>query len=368
MLIDIKYTNNTNTTNTVTTVNNNYQNTITDPTAVATCNAITQLRRSRVPTTVPIRFNPVSPYPQYTQEQLNMRRKAEILQYNANNQNTKQNGTTQKQAFSYLVNNPHISASTNSLINRKVCDRNLLPIPTSSSDVPGPIMDLYMDPSIPLYNYNDNRSYNLYIQTDTREWNIFTYTDVEMSSTDDKTIMSIYIRDGIKKDYTTFSLIEPVAITVSGTNNTITDYDLDFSRNTVSITVTQVIFQIHYNNTPIQTITVNNPTNAQTTNKLSVMYLNTTNSGSYPFSANIFIGNLELNDIFLYTPPGIIYDINILATVVLDTGSADYDEDAYFSNITYTAIYDSTNRIDTSNNCIAYSDTTDPYVTSVGGQ
>jgi hypothetical protein len=369
MVIDIKYINDTNTTNTVTTVNNNYQNTITDPTAVATCNAITQLRRSRIPTTVPIRFNPVSPYPKYTQAQLDMRRKAEILQYNANNQNTKQNGTTQKQAFSYLVNNPHISASTNSLINRKVCDLNFVPVPTSSSDVPGPIKNLYIDPSIPLYNYNDNRTYNVYIQTDTREWNIFTYTDVETSPTIDNTIMSIYIRDGIKNNYTTFTLIEPVAIIVSGTNNTATDYDLDFSRNTVSITVTQVVFQIHYNNTPIQTITVDNPTNASTTNKLSVMYLNTTNSGSAPFSANIFIGDLELNDILLYTPPGIIYDINILATVVLDTGSEDYDEAAYFKDdITYTAVYDTTSRVDTSNNCIAYSNTTNTYITSIEGQ
>jgi hypothetical protein len=292
-----------------------------------------------------------------------MRRKAEILQYNANKQNTKQNGTTKKQAFSYLVNNPHIAASTNSVINRKVCDKNLIPVPTSSSNVPGPIENLFLDPSIPLYNYNDNRTYNLYVQTDTTQWSIFTYTDIETSSTNDKTIMSIYVRPGIENNYTTFSLAQSVLITVSGLNNTITDYDLDFSRNTVSITVTQVIFQIHYNTTPIQTITINNPTNAETTNKLSVMYLNTTKSGSNVFSASIFIGNLELNDVFLYTPPNIIYDINILATVVLNTGSEDYDSSAYFSDITYTAIYNTTSRVDTSNNCIAYSDTTNAYLT-----
>jgi hypothetical protein len=364
ILINTKYVNNTNTTNSVTVVNNP-QGTITDPTAVATCNAITQLRRSRVPTTVPIRFNPVSPYPQYTQKQLDMRRKAEILQYNATNQNTKQNGTTQKQAFSYLVNNPNLAASTSSLINRKVCDLNLVPVPTSSSDIPGPVEYLYLDPSVPLYNYNTDRTYNLYIQTDTREWTIFIYTDVETSDTNDKTVISIYIRQGIKENYTKFSISEPVAITVSGTNNIFTDYDLDFSRNTVSITVTQVIFQIHYNDVVIQTITINNPTNAETTNKLSTMYLNTTNSGGNPFSANIFIGNFEIDDIFLYTPPNIIYDINILATVVLDTGSPDFDENAYFSDITYTAIYDTTSKVDVSSNCVAYSYTTNTRGNSV---
>jgi hypothetical protein len=252
----------------------------------------------------------------------------------------------------------------------------MMPVPTSSSNIPGPVEYLYLDPSVPLYNYNDNRNYNLYIQTDTENFNIFTYTDIETSSTDDKTIMSIYIRAGIKNDYTTFSITEPVAIMVSGVNNTITDYDLDFSRNTVTITVTQVIFQIHYNTTPIQTITINNPTNAQTTNKLSVMYLNTTQSGENPFNANIFIGNLEVNDIYLYTPPNITYDINILATVALDTGSSDYNEEAYFSEITYTAVYNTTTVINKNNysivnitnNCTAYSDTTENYINNVGGQ
>ena len=329
----------------------------TNQTIDATCRAINELRRYNIPTIVAKRFNLTSPYPQYTQKQLNMRRKAEILQYKSTNQNTKQNGTTKKQAFSYLVNNPHISASISSVINRKVCDNNLVYVPTSSCDVPGPIEYLYMNPSIPLYNYNNTRNYNSYIQIKDELLDIFTYTDVETSSTDDETIMSIYVRDGVKETDTNFSLTEPVSITVSGSNNTITDYDLDFSRNTVSITVTQVVFQIHYNTTPIQTITINNPTNAESTNKLSVMYLNTTKSDD-AFSASIFIGNLELNDVYLYTPPKIIYDINILATVVLDTGSADYDSSAYFSNITYTAIYNTTSRFDTSNNCIAYSNTT----------
>jgi hypothetical protein len=128
---------------------------------------------------------------------------------------------------------------------------------------------------------------------------------VEASSTDDKTIMSIYIRHGIKNDYTTFSITEPVAIMVSGVNNTITDYDLDFSRNTVTLTVTQVVFQIHYNTTPIQTITINNPTNAQTTNKLSVMYLDTTKSGGNQFNANIFIYD-QINEEILPDKSGLV--------------------------------------------------------------
>jgi hypothetical protein len=49
---------------------------------------------------------------------------------------------------------------------------------------------------------------------------------------------------------------------------------------------------------------------------------------------------------------------HILVSIELDTGSQDYDVDAYFSNITYSAIYNSTSPENTTVNCIAYSDTT----------
>ncbi len=365
IIINIKYINNTNTSTEI----KIEQNTQFDLNTSTTCIAISQLRRYNIATTSPIRFNPISPYPEYTQAQLAMRRKVEILQYNANNQNTKQNGITERQRFSSLVNNRNIAASTNSVMNRKVCDTKLYPVPTSSCNVPGPIEYLYMDPSIPLYHYNNyTRTYNLYNNINIDKWTIFTYTDIATSSSYDKTIISIYIKDGIDKDLTSFSLIEPVLITVSGSNNTITDYDLDFSRNTVSIIVTQLIFQIHSNDINITSITINNPTNADTDNKLSVLYLNTTESGSIPFSASIYIGNLELNGVELNTYKKAIYDINILATVKLDTGSPDYDESAYFTNITYSAIYNTTSRVNTSSNCMAYSNTTNQYISKVEGK
>jgi hypothetical protein len=244
----------------------------------------------------------------------------------------------------------------------------LTPVPTSSSDIPGPIEYLYVDPNVPLYNYVVNRTYNLFIEINTDQWNIFTYTDVEMSNTDDKTVMSIYVRPGILNSYTMFSLVSPISIVVNGTNNTNTEYDLDFTRNVVSIKITKLIFQIHYNKTPIQTITINNPTNSQNETKISPFYLDTRASGSLAFSATIYIGNLGLDNIYLYTPPNIIYDINVLATLVLDTGSNDYGESAYFNNITYTAIYNPSDTTNHTTNCVAYSDTTNTPASYVNGQ
>jgi len=51
----------------------------------------------------PTRNDITSPYPQYTADQLNMRRKAEILRYANNRQNTKTNNLTKKEQFALLA-------------------------------------------------------------------------------------------------------------------------------------------------------------------------------------------------------------------------------------------------------------------------
>jgi hypothetical protein len=366
--INVKYISNTNTSNssTITYITPTTTTTSEDINTI-NCNVLAQVRRSRISNGPPIRYELNSPYPAYTKEQLDMRRKVEILQYNANKQNTKQNGTTKKSAFSHLVNNSTIGTTNNSIITRKVCENNTIPVPTSSSDIPGPVQYLYLDPSVPLYNYIPKRTFNLFIEVNTEQWNIVTYKDVEMSDTDDKTILSIYIRLGILNTYTTYSFIAPVSILINGVNNTNTEYDLDFTRNIVTITVTKLIFQIHYNQTPVQTITINNPTNSDNITKITDLYLDTRSSGGLPFSASIYIGNLEVNNVYLYTPPNFIYDINVLATVILNTGSSDYNETAYFNDISYTAVYNPENTENSTSNCIAYSNTTNTPQTYVNG-
>lgn len=108
-----------------------------------------------------------------TYDDLRMRRKAEVLQYNKN-----QNKITQKQNWSmlnkgylnrkrswaiqnYNITNPNTSnlqfADNSTTI--LVCNNTpnlIIKAPSSSSGVPGKIIDLYLDSSIPLVNYNDN--------------------------------------------------------------------------------------------------------------------------------------------------------------------------------------------------------------------
>lgn len=96
------------------------------------------------------RFNVVSPYIYetsleeklvYSQEDLNMRRKAEILKYS-----TKDYNKQKKQNYSFLAKK-HTKA--------RPCPSSNNAKPSSSSGVPGPIIPLFENPNIPLYNYKD---------------------------------------------------------------------------------------------------------------------------------------------------------------------------------------------------------------------
>jgi hypothetical protein len=108
---------------------------------------------NNVPTPPRVELQP-SPYNLgFTQEQLNMRRKYEILQYPANTQSTQTNKLTQKQSYSLAVRGygQYKRYSAESLAQLPTCP--IPSVPTTSSNVPGPSILLYKDPNVPIYNY-----------------------------------------------------------------------------------------------------------------------------------------------------------------------------------------------------------------------
>lgn len=105
-----------------------------------------------------------SPYEQgFTQSQLDMRRKVEILEYKASRQNTKTNSFTRSQKWSQFIRNG--SGVSQSVLNQianggspiEICPNDkYIPKPTYYSNVPGPIIDLVYDPNVPLYKFQEN--------------------------------------------------------------------------------------------------------------------------------------------------------------------------------------------------------------------
>jgi hypothetical protein len=87
-----------------------------------------------------------------TQEKLNMRRKAEILKYNATTTNSQTNSPNKKQVFSQIINGTY-----------KPCEvdtRSKL-ISTTASDIPGKPMYLFEDSTMPLYNYRNRVTFGI---------------------------------------------------------------------------------------------------------------------------------------------------------------------------------------------------------------
>ena len=73
-----------------------------DPNCIINENIFNQRRKMQLLNIPPTRYTPISPYPQFTQFQLNMRRKVEILKYSASNTNSKTNNFT-KSGNNWLV-------------------------------------------------------------------------------------------------------------------------------------------------------------------------------------------------------------------------------------------------------------------------
>jgi len=95
-----------------------------------------------------IRFSVTSPYVSdsngkllYTPAELDMRRKAEILKYIKPSESN-----VSKNKYSLLAR------QSNKQMNRITCNSNIS-VPTSSSDVPGTVINLKEDPDVPLYKY-----------------------------------------------------------------------------------------------------------------------------------------------------------------------------------------------------------------------
>jgi len=104
------------------------------------------------------RLNLTSPYPTNTKEELDMRRKAEVLKHQGPQKSTQMNTLSKKQKFAQVIrgyNAEQKALKSNRFTQEQMsfCDSSNNRTSSSSSGVPGPPILLYMDRSIPLYNY-----------------------------------------------------------------------------------------------------------------------------------------------------------------------------------------------------------------------
>lgn len=178
------------------------------------------------------RLNPTSPYPANTKEELDMRRKAEVLKHQGPQKSTQMNTLTKKQKFAQVIRgyNPEQKAMSSNgftLEQLNFCDSKSNQTLSSSSDVPGKPIFLYMDKSIPLYKYaNEYRTYSDLPRpiSENLPWRFFANdqaTFIEEGT--EINIGTLEILKDVTSDVTTFSINIP-GVGISGNEELIIRY------------------------------------------------------------------------------------------------------------------------------------------------
>ena len=295
----------------------------------AVCDIINQRNQLRLLIPPPIRYNPISPYPANTQAELDMRRKAEILQFNKNS--TQKGKITKAQQWANLVKGP-FQRNTQTAVVRdssgQIIDFNVyntiascpldkyLPTLSSSSDVPGPIITLQYNPDVPLYNYTEGENtFGIINQETPTYWNSYTTNNILSLDGIKNTLCTLAI---FNTDYrfTTFEINTPIGFYVSGQATNNTDASGIFKINTFDISI--------YNNNNLITTT-----NINTTTLITTRYINFYTNfpkngggniiGDTTFQGVQYIGNLKMSNIVLSTQPGLLYDIKLVFNITITT-------------------------------------------------
>ena len=260
-----------------------------------------QRKQFQVNNIPPIRFEPISPYPAFTQEQLNMRRKTEILKYNKNS--TQGPRMTQKQKLAVTLRGGYNTA-------RVVCPNDYkIPVLSTSAGIPGPPMYLVEDPLVPLYNYSrDTNVYAENLYEDDIQW-VFNTEPNQLCANNNTyvEVATLIIRNPIQNAYTKFTYQTPVFFRMRGTE---LPANCAGATITASIASTALIFQVTYNGNNLDN---NIQLTSQFTqnNYISAILAPVGTTSTFNYFCEAYVGILEISGIILATSPGFVYNFNI---------------------------------------------------------
>lgn len=244
-----------------------------------------------------------TPYNDYTKNQLDMRRKVEILKYNSAQMSTQTNSLTKAQKWKNLVSGREPSISATTVAENQKCIGKVSS--SSCCDVPGPIVQLYEDVNVPLYNYKSKQNiYSIYPDAPLLKWSSKVMNNVSVYSGNDDIITKIMTRipsDNLKYVYSTNI---PLAIYL---NILINDIDPQIDSHNLLLTFESIKILVYYNSDVISTYDVTN--NIQNSNRFTISRINKDKSKNYDI--RWFLGNVSYNNIELYNEKQYIFDIKL---------------------------------------------------------
>lgn len=260
----------------------------------------------------PPRYDIVSPYVAksdtdanllFTKEQLDMRRKVEILKYPGNQQNSKSNNPTKNNIWSFL--NSQGSRS-------KVCRNNpYLKTSTTACDVPGRPIELFLDPTVPLYNYISNRDKIQDFSSSLRvnDWDHYLNNDIECNTKELTTCFGITY-NGTRQGRTKYSFQTPISISLQGMKD-INAGSLFSSVHEIDVQLTNIKCIPYFGDFP----TVSLGSNSVQLSNYSFKVLLPDTGGD--FLATKYIGDLNVSNIILFTQYQYVYELKLSFEIVM---------------------------------------------------
>jgi hypothetical protein len=256
----------------------------------------------------------------YTSEQLNMRRKVEILKYAGNKQSTKQNSFTKKE----LYKNAMMGSNRRSSRVLDCPNPGIIYTRSGASGVPGPSINLYLDETVPLYNYETGTEPKGITQPSITDKWLFNQVDANIFVNDDEEmfVTSLNITDIIDLPLYTYKINIPFGFTVTGKK--MKDTDTVYEYKNISILLDEVNpfeFLVKYNNDYVQNITplIDYTYDQPTLTSFSFDISNNADN----FNAILYAGGLNISNINLYTEPGYVYDFYIKPRLSINVGDID---------------------------------------------
>jgi hypothetical protein len=264
-----------------------------------------------------VRFELISPYEgtTFTQKQLNMRRKAEILKYSGPRSANQSNKMTKKLNLAYAlsgrtrISSTQIDACGNFL---NCADQQGVPMPTSNSGIPGPVEYIYLDSAVPLYNYvTGNRAYPSDQILEGEFWSAEANADRLVPYNTETSIFALHIKDNIDSPNYRYSFGTPVVICCSG--NII---DNGFAKtNPVTVHLNYLAVVVMFSGSVVQTKVL--------VPAISDLVFDVSGYVG-PFVASQYVGYLTVSGLQLVTSPGYHYDVQILARYTISGQGVSY--------------------------------------------
>ncbi len=190
-----------------------------------------------------------------------------------------------------------------SIFNVGPCKTDLfIPTLSSSSDIPGPIVELKYDPNVPLYNYAQGQSNAISEQEeDIEPWTFSTSNNIEIIGFNvEQTLLSLTI-GVIDNDFTIFNFKTPIGFYIKGIAKS------NSPQLNEVFTISSIDVIVNFGSTVISDLT---PT-IITDKIVRSIDFNVNAINNQEFEMVYYLGELVVNNLRLSTQYGFIYDIKL---------------------------------------------------------